>query len=43
MLKKKMHEIDSTLQSKDESDHFSFFYPSVVVMVLVQQYFHEQR
>ena len=25
MLKKKMHEIDSTLQSKDESDHFSFF------------------
>ena len=25
---KKMHEKESTLQPKDESDHFGFFYPS---------------
>ena len=44
---KKCHEKESTLQPKDESDHFSFFiHPSgggYSIMLLVQQYFHEQR
>ena len=41
---KKMHEKESTLQPKDESDHFGFFIIQVVgMMLLVQQYFHEQR